>query len=130
MRPLRLLRLWQFLGLLGVCLLIQQSLTPSPAVEMEFPGGDKLLHFSAYATLMLWFGFIYLPGKAYLQIGVGLTLMGITMEILQGITDYRSFECTDFVCNFFGVMVGWLFARTRLSMALIHLERALAPSKR
>ncbi len=33
---------------------------------MEFPGGDKLLHFSAYATLMLWFGFIYLPGKAYL----------------------------------------------------------------
>jgi VanZ family protein len=129
-RPLRLLRLWQFLGLLGVCVLIQQSLTPSPAVEMEFSGGDKLLHFSAYATLMLWFGFIYLPGKAYLHIGAGLTLMGITMEILQGITDYRSFECTDLVCNFFGVTAGWLVARTRLSMALIHLERALARLKR
>ena len=126
MRPLRLLRLWQFVGLLGVCVLIQQSLTSSPAVEMELPGGDKLLHFSAYATLMLWFGFIYLPGKAYLQIGAGLTIMGITMEILQGITDHRSFECTDLVCNFFGVMVGWLFARTRASMALIHHERALA----
>jgi len=126
MRPLRLLRLWQFVGLLGVCLLIQQSLTPSPAVEMGFPGGDKLLHFSAYATLMLWFGFIYLPGKAYLQIGAGLTIMGITMEILQGITDYRSFEYIDLVCNFFGIMVGWLLARTRVSMALIHLERALA----
>jgi len=130
MRPLRLLRLWQFLGLLGVWVLIQQSLTPSPAVEMEFPGGDKLLHLSAYATLMLWFGFIYLPGKAYLQIGAGLTLIGITVEILQGITGYRSFECTDLVCNFFGVMAGWLFARTRLSMALIHLEKALAHLKR
>lgn len=129
MRPLRLLRLWQFVGLFGVCLLIQQSLTPSPAVEMEFPGGDKLLHFSAYATLMLWFGFIYPSGKAYLKIGAGLILLGITLEILQGMTDYRSFECTDLVCNFFGVMAGWLFARTRLSMALVHLERALAPSK-
>jgi VanZ family protein len=103
MRPLRLLRLWQFLGLLGVCALIQQSLTPSPAVEMELPGGDKLLHFSAYATLMLWFGFIYLPGKAYLKIGAGLILIGITMEIVQGMTGYRSFEYLDLICNFLGV---------------------------
>jgi VanZ family protein len=130
MRPLRLLRLWQVLGLLGVCVLIQQSLTSSPAVEMELRGGDKLLHFSAYATLMLWFGFIYLPGKAYLQIGAGLTLMGITMEILQGITVYRCFELTDLICNFLGVMAGWFFARTRLSMALIQLERALVHLKR
>lgn len=130
MRPLRLLRLWQFLGLLGVCVLIQQSLTPSPAVEMEIPGGDKLLHFSAYATLMLWFGFIYLPGKAYLKIGAGLTLIGITVEILQGMTGYRSFEYPDLFCNFLGVIAGWLFARTRLSMALIHFESVLAHLKR
>ena len=110
-------------------MLIQQSLTPSPAVEMELPGGDKLLHFSAYATLMLWFGFIYLQGKSYLQIGAGLTLIGITMEILQGITGYRSFECADIICNFLGVVAGWVLARTRLGMALIHLERALAHLK-
>ena len=97
---------------------------------MELPGGDKLLHFSAYATLMLWFGFIYLPGKAHLQIGAGSTLIGITMEILQGLTGYRSFECTDLIYNFLGVMAGWLLARTRLSMALIHLEKALAHLKR
>jgi len=129
-RPLRLLRLWQFLGLLGVCVLIQQSLTPSPAVEVGLPGGDKLLHFSAYAFLMSWFGFIYLPGKTYLQIGAGLILMGITMEILQETTGYRSFERNDLICNLLGVVAGWFLARTRLSMALVHLEKALAHLER
>ena len=125
MRNLRLLRLWQFLGLLGVCTLIQQSLTSSPAVEVDLPGGDKLLHFSAYASLMLWFGFIYLPGKAYVRIGAGLGLMGIALEFLQGTTGYRTFESADFICNFLGVAAGGVLARTRLSMALMYLEKAL-----
>jgi hypothetical protein len=117
------------MGLLGVCLLIQQSLTPSPAVEIELPGGDKLLHFSAYCTLMLWFGFIYLPGKAHLVIGAGLILMGVTLEILQRATGCRSFDYSDLICNWVGIMAGWLFARTRLSMTLIQFERVLALKK-
>ena len=124
------MRLWQFLGLLGVCFLVQQSLTSSPAVEIALPGGDKALHFLAYSSLMLWFGFIYLPGKAQLMIGAGLTLMGITVEILQKTTGYRSFEYSDLLFNSLGVAAGWVFARTRLSMTLIRLERVLALPKR
>jgi glycopeptide antibiotics resistance protein len=96
---------------------------------MEFPGGDKLLHFSAYISLMVWFGFIYLRGKVYLEIGAGLILIGITLEILQRITGYRSFECSDLICNFLGVIAGWFLARTRVSMALIHFEKVLTHSK-
>jgi VanZ family protein len=99
-------------------------------VEMELPGGDKLLHFLAYASLMLWFGFIYLPGKASPKIGAGLILIGIIMEILQRMTGYRSFEYSDLLCNLLGVMAGWLFSRTRLSMTLIHFERVLAFPRR
>ena len=124
-RPLRLSRLWQALGLLGVCLLIQQSLTPSPPDIVWFPGGDKLLHFSAYASLMIWFGFIYLSGKVYIEIGAGLILMGITLELFQRITGYRSFEFLDLFCNFLGVIAGGFLSRTRVSTALIHFERVL-----
>ena len=130
MRPLRLLRLWKAMGLMGVCLLIQQSLTPSPTDLMAFPGGDKLLHFSAYLSLMVWFGFIYLPGKVYLGIGVGLILIGMILEILQKITGYRSFEYSDLIFSFLGVIAGWFLARTRVSMALIHFEKVLMHLRR
>jgi VanZ family protein len=114
---------------MGVCLLVQQSLTPSPRDVMGFPGGDKLLHFSAYVSLMVWFGFIYLPGKVYIEIGAGLILIGITLEILQRMTGYRSFECSDLICNFLGVIAGWFLARTKVSTALIHFEKVLTHFK-
>lgn len=125
MRPLRFIRYWQTLGWLGVCLIVSGSLTPSPPEVMEFPGGDKVVHFSCYASIMLWFGFVYMQGRNYLRIGVGLIVMGVTLELIQGVIGYRSMEYFDMVSNALGVISGWLLARTRISTALIHLERVL-----
>jgi VanZ family protein len=122
MRPLRLLKAWLPLGWFAVCVLIYQSLNPSPPHLPEIPFADKMAHLLIYAWIMLWFGFIYRPGKEYLILGLGLILLGVTLEILQGASGYRSMEVLDAGFNALGVFSGWLLARTRLSSTLLWVE--------
>ena len=125
MRPLRLVKVWLPLGGFAVCILIYQSLTPSPTDLPEFPLSDKLAHFMVYASIMLWFGFIYKPGKKYLLLGLSLILLGVSLELLQGASGYRSMEVSDACFNVLGVFSGWLLARTRLSSTLLWTERLI-----
>jgi VanZ family protein len=106
-------------------MLIYQSLTPSPPDLPEFPFADKTAHFVVYAWIMLWFGFIYKPVKKYLLLGLSLILLGVTLEILQGASGYRSMEVLDASFNALGVFAGWLLARTRLSSTLLWTERLI-----
>ncbi len=129
MRPLRLRKLWLPLGWFAVCILIYESLTPSPPDLPEFPFADNLTHFLVYAGIMLWFGFIYRPGKEYLLLGLSLILLGGTLELLQGASEYRSMEILDASSNSLGVFAGWLLARTRLGWALLRTERLIYRSK-
>lgn len=108
-----------------VCVLVYHSLNPSPPELPEFPLADKAIHFLSYAWIMLWFGFIYNPGKKYLLLGLALILLGIILEILQGASGYRSMEVSDASFNGFGVLGGWLLARTRLSSILLWAERLI-----
>jgi len=100
-------------------------LIPSPPDLPEFLLADKLAHFMVYAWIMLWFGFIYKPGKKYLLLGLGLILLGVTLELLQGASGYRSMEVSDACFNVLGVFSGWLLARTRLSSTLLWTERLI-----
>jgi len=125
MRSLRLLKVWLPLGWFAVCLLIYQSLNPSPPELPECPLADKMAHFMAYAWIMLWFGFIYKPGKKYLLLGLSLILLGVTLELLQGASGYRSMEVLDASFNILGVFAGWLLALTRLSSTLLWIERLI-----
>jgi VanZ family protein len=122
MRELRLVKVWLLLGWFAVCMLIYQSLNPSPPELPEWPLSDKAAHFMAYAWIMLWFGFIYRQGRQYLLLGLGLILLGVTLEILQGASGYRSMEVSDASFNSLGVFAGWLLARTRISSALLWAE--------
>jgi len=115
--------MWLALGWFAVCLLIYQSLNPSPPELPEWPLADKMAHFLVYAWIMLWFGFIYRPGKKYLILGLSLVLLGVILEILQGASGYRSMEALDASFNALGVFAGWLLARTRLSSTLLWTER-------
>jgi VanZ family protein len=128
MRPLRLKKVWLALGWFAVCVLIYESLTPSPPELPAFPFSDKVTHFLVYAWIMLWFGFIYSPGKKYLLLGLSLILLGVTLEGLQGAGGYRSMEVSDASLNALGVFVGGLLARTRLSSALLWAERLIYTS--
>ena len=125
MRPLRLRKLWLLLGWFAVCVLIYESLNPSPPELPEFPLSDKVTHSLVYAWIMLWFGFIYSPGKKYFLLGLSLILLGVTLELLQGASGYRSMEAADACFNALGVLGGWLLACTRLSSALLFVERMI-----
>ena len=125
MRPLRFAKVWLPLGWFAVCMLIYESLNPSPPELPEWPLADKLAHFVAYTWIMLWFGFIYQPGKKYLLHGLSLILLGVTLELLQGAGGYRSMEVSDACFNALGVFAGGILARTRLSLTLLWTERLI-----
>jgi len=125
MKPLRLAKVWLPLGWFSVCMLIYQSLNPSPPELPEWPMADKLAHFAAYSWIMLWFGFIYRPGRKYLAHGLGLILLGVALEFMQGAGGYRSMEASDACFNALGVLAGWLLGCTRLSSALLRAERLI-----
>jgi VanZ family protein len=106
-------------------MLIYESLTPSPLHLPDVVFADKLTHFLVYAWIMLWFGFIYSPGKKYFLLGLSLILLGVTLELLQGAGGYRSMEVSDASLNALGVFAGGLLAHTRLSSALLWAERMI-----
>ena len=126
MRQLRFLRFWLALGWLLVGLVIFLSLIPSPPEPPGFAGVDKLLHLSAYAVMMLWFGFIYLQGKTYRNIGLIFIMIGLILEFIQGATGYRSMDFFDMSANALGVLSGWLLAKTPFSSLLIQVEERIA----
>jgi len=130
MRPLRLVKVWLLLGWFAVFLLIYQSLNPSPPKLPEWPLADKMAHFMVYAWIMLWFGFVYTPGKKYLLLGLSLVLLGVALELLQGVSGYRSAEVSDASFNALGVFAGWLAAHTRVSSTLLWTERLIYSRER
>jgi VanZ family protein len=111
-------------------MLIYESLTPSPPHLPDFVFADKLTHFLVYAWIMLWFGFIYSPGKKYFLLGLSLILLGVTLELLQGAGGYRSMEVSDASLNALGVFAGGFLARTRLSSALLWAEHFIYSTER
>ena len=125
MRSLKLTGLWQGMGWVYVALVIYYSLHPSPPGLPDFQGADKLAHLGAYAIMMLWFGFIYLPGPRLLILGALFVLLGIVLDLVQGATGYRSTELLDMISNAGGVCVGGLLARTRVASTLVWLEALL-----
>jgi len=122
MKELRFIRLWLAIGFLLVGVVCFLTLTPSPPDMGDFPEGDKIGHFFAYSVMMLWFGLIYLRGKRYMKVGLAFIVMGVALELIQGMLNYRSFSYLDMGANACGVMIGWLLAGTRLADGLVYVE--------
>jgi VanZ family protein len=122
MKELRFIRLWLAIGFLLVGVICFLTLIPSPPDMGDFPESDKIGHFIAYSALMLWFGFIYSRGKQYMRVGLAFIVMGIALELIQGMLGYRNFSTLDMGANACGVMIGWLLARTRLAEVLVRFE--------
>ena len=101
------------LGWLFVLCVIVGSLIPGPALEHVVHYNDKVLHASTYFALMVWFAGFYRPGL-YLAIAGVLVALGVTLDLLQGLTETRSFDLYDIAMNTGGVAVGLI-----LSFALI-----------
>jgi VanZ family protein len=115
---------WLALGWLLVALVVYLSLTPHPpeALSLPFPNADKLEHGFAYASLSLWFCQIYLQARQRAAVVVALIALGITLEFLQGMGGYRTFEVADMVANSIGALLGFLLARTQLGCLFVWFE--------
>ena len=112
---------WRALGWLGIAIIVYLSLVPSPPEPVHFENADKLEHALAYGLVMLWFCQLYTQRKR-LVTGVLLVAMGIAMEFLQRMTDYRSFEYADMLADGTGVLLAWGLAHTPLGRVYYQLE--------
>jgi VanZ family protein len=122
--PLRFERLWISLGIGFVLLVIYLSLTPDPP-DLGTPEGLKIGHVLAYGWLMIWFAQIYRATGRRLLLAAAFCALGIVLEYLQGMTDYRGFEYSDMLINSTGVVLGLALAHTPLQDGLRTLEAIL-----
>src|SRR5213594_60298 len=91
---------------------------------------DKLAHFVSYGSLAFWFGMIVEGPGRQLYAALGFAAMGVGLEFLQGLTDYRTFEIADMIANAIGAAVGWGLAQTPLRNVLDWMERLIAAVSR
>jgi VanZ family protein len=106
-----------------VAAVVVLSLIP---VEMDLSGGrDKLAHFLAYGSLSLGFGMLFGGRGRQLGIAIAFAAMGVALEFLQGLTDYRTFEIADMIANAIGAALGWGLVQTPLRNGLEWVERLI-----
>ena len=48
-----------------------------------------------------------------LAYAAGFVALGVGLEFVQGLTDYRTFEVADMVANAIGVLLSWISAPPR-----------------
>ena len=112
---------WLALGAAFVLLVIYLSLTTHP-IDAPTIDGFKSGHVLAYGWLMFWYLQIYRSRGRVLSIALGLCLMGVTLEFLQGMTNYRHFGYSDMRDNAIGVVIGLLLGLTPMRNLLARVE--------
>jgi len=120
---LRYRRIWLLLAWGMVVSVVVLSLIP---VEVDLgEGRDKIAHFLAYGSLSLGFGMLFAGRSRQLRIAIAFAAMGVAIEFLQGLTDYRTFEIADMIANAIGAALGWGLAQTPLRNGLEWVERLI-----
>lgn len=102
--PLRFPKVWSALGWLLVAGVIVGSLVPGPTLQ-PVAVNDKVLHAAAYFLLMAWFAGFYRRGL-YPLIAAVLVALGVGLDLLQGLTETRTFDWYDVATDAAGVAVG------------------------
>jgi hypothetical protein len=114
---------WLLLGWGMVVAVVVLSLIP---VDVDLgENRDKLAHFLAYGSLSFWFGVLFGGRARQLGIAIAFAAMGVGLEFLQGMTDYRTFDPADMIANAIGAALGWGLAQTPLGNVLEWVERLI-----
>ena len=104
------------------------SLIPSEASQYPDSHMDKLIHFSCYAALSVWFGQI-IKSKYTIPLWILFILMGTLIEFLQRETGYRQYELLDIFANTIGIIIGGLISIKFIPNLLINFENKLLKIK-
>ena len=121
-RDLRARPFWLFVGWSMVLFIVYLSLAPI-SINVGVEQGDKYLHAIAYGGVMFWFANLYTTPAKRTMLAIALVALGIGLEFVQGLTDYRTFEVADMLADAAGVAVGWVVAPPRLPNFLRGVER-------
>lgn len=123
---LRYFKLWLSIGWLMVFLLCYFSLiSDPPEIKFDLKYFDKVRHFIAYFILMFWFSQLYKTSKSRLFYFVFFIVMGVILEILQGMGGVRYFEYNDMLANSLGVLFAWKVTQGKLNNVLFSVEKVL-----
>jgi VanZ family protein len=118
---LRWLPLWLTTGWMLIVAVVYLSLAPLPA-DVDVPHGDKFGHVLAYAVLMFWFVQIYRRPRLRVALAFGFVTLGVMLEVLQGMSGYRTFDIQDVAANIAGLALGWLAGPPRTGNLFSRIE--------
>jgi hypothetical protein len=122
----RLFTLWIAIGWALVGVVVYLSLTANPPEIADFAFADKFEHLLAYGVLMGWFGQLSTSFGRQRWWALAFCLMGIVLEVFQGLGGYRVFDYGDMLANVLGVGLGWWLTRGWLAGVLLHIDAALS----
>jgi len=120
---LRYRKLWISIGwllVLTVCYLTLSSNPPDFYLTFEY--SDKLKHLFAYFVLMVWFAQIYKTKESRFVFITFFILMGISLEVVQGLGQTRFFEYSDMLANSLGVLTAWITTKGNAKDVLLIIE--------
>ena len=123
MRPLALRGLWLAIAWLGVGCALVFSLWPGGA-PLPIHVWDKIEHGVGYCVLTLWFAGLY-RRERYGRLALGCVLLGVLIELLQGLTLTRSMELGDLAANGVGITAAMALALAGLGGWAETVERVL-----
>ena len=119
-------RAWLAIGFALVVLVVILSLGPPPAPLPGVDYSDKFGHVLAYGVLMSWFAQLYWDWLTRWRIAAALTLLGVVLEFLQGLTPARPPEVADMVANAAGIGIALLVARPPIDRLMDRIDQAWA----
>ena len=128
MRELKRKALWWSFAWGVLAFVFIASLIPMPAPPMPLPPGfDKYEHIAAYGSLSFYFGQLLSRFRLHLRYALALFCMGALLEVLQGLTWYRSPDWYDLVANSIGILIGILLCLTPLKGLVGMMDAMMAP---
>ncbi len=126
---LRFAWLWWLLGWLLIAATINESLQRNVWEVAKVMPSDKVMHFSGYCALAIWFGGVARRSR-YLIVGSLLVALGGALEIAQGAMGQgRTADWWDFLANSLGIATGLGVAALGLGNWMVWIEQLFRARK-
>lgn len=115
-------KFWIMLGIFYITFILLASFAKTPSVNSHFSHTDKIIHMLIYFILVGWFVQLYKEKTTQLFILLAAVLLGLLIEIMQGMTSYRSFDYVDEIANSIGAAGAFLLSGTFFATLLSRFD--------
>ena len=74
---------------------------------------------------MFWFAQLYKENKTRIFYVVFFVVMGVALEVLQGLGGVRYFEYLDMLANTLGIAVAWIITKDKYNNLFLYVENRI-----